>query len=97
MEAEISYDLVMNDNMSFIEGMYRLPNREWQVVIVYRKEVEKVEIVPQIWQSGATGVVIYFPMTGLPINQTNVQYYLSNTTGVTKWIEVCGPDSMKLR
>lgn len=32
--AEISYDLVMDDDMSFVEGTYRLPGGDWQVVIV---------------------------------------------------------------
>lgn len=31
MKAEISFDLKMEDNMSFVEGTYRLEGGEWQV------------------------------------------------------------------
>jgi hypothetical protein len=34
MRAEISYDLVMDDDMWFVDGTKRLPGRDWQVVIV---------------------------------------------------------------
>ena len=34
MHAEISYDLVMDDDMSFVEGTYRLLGGDWQVVPV---------------------------------------------------------------
>jgi hypothetical protein len=27
--AEISYDLVMDEDMAFVEGSYRLPGNEW--------------------------------------------------------------------
>ena len=33
MKAEITYDLVMDDNMNFVEGCYRLHGGEWQVFI----------------------------------------------------------------
>ena len=29
MRAEISYDLVMDDDMEFVEGTYRLPGGDW--------------------------------------------------------------------
>jgi hypothetical protein len=32
MQAEISYDLVMDYEMAFVEGTYRLPARDWQVL-----------------------------------------------------------------
>ena len=36
MRAQISFDLVMEDSMSFVEGTYRLPGRDWQVFIFGR-------------------------------------------------------------
>jgi hypothetical protein len=34
MRAEISYDLVVGDDMEFVEGTYRLLGGDWKVVIV---------------------------------------------------------------
>ena len=31
--AQISFDLVMGEAMSFVEGTYRLPGRAWEVFI----------------------------------------------------------------
>ena len=33
MKAEITFDLVMDDDMPFVEGCYRLPDGPWQVFI----------------------------------------------------------------
>jgi len=41
MHAEISYDLVMDSDMEFVEGTYRLPGEDWQVVIVSRHDVKE--------------------------------------------------------
>jgi hypothetical protein len=34
MKGEISYDLVMENDMSFVEGTYRIENGEWRVFIL---------------------------------------------------------------
>lgn len=49
MRAEISYDLVMDDDMAFVEGTHRLPGGDWQVVIVSApdRDVPAPEVVPQ--------------------------------------------------
>jgi hypothetical protein len=47
MRAEISYDLVMNDDMEFVEGTYRLPNEDWQVLIVSKRDVPEPIVVPK--------------------------------------------------
>ena len=59
--AEISYDLVMEEDMAFVEGSYRLPGEDWQVVIVSRYDGAEPQVVPQKWASGASGVVVWFP------------------------------------
>jgi hypothetical protein len=96
MRAEISYDLIMDDDMSFVEGTYRLPGGDWQVVIVSRRDVAEPQIVPQRWESGVSGVVVRFPRTGR-LNRETVERLLSAALGVSEWVEVRGPDSMRLR
>ncbi len=96
MRAAISYDLVMDDNMSFVEGSYRLPGGNWQVVIVSRKDVVAPEVVATSWMSGVTGVFVRFPYD-LPLNSGAAEQVLSAAFGVTEWMRVRGPDSMQLR
>jgi hypothetical protein len=96
MRAEISYDLIMDENMPFVEGTYRLDGAEWQVVIVSRCDVSEPQVVPQRWQSGVSGVFIRFPRDG-QLNREAVEQVLCGVLGVTEWFEVRGPDSMQLR
>jgi hypothetical protein len=98
MRAEISYDLVMNDDMSFVEGTYRLPGGEWQVVIVsaFDRDVSAPQVVPQQWESGVSGVYVRVPRTE-QINAMTVERILSEALGVTAWERVRGPDSLQLR
>jgi hypothetical protein len=92
MRAEISYDLVMDDDMSFVEGTYRLADGVWRVVIVSRCDVTE----PQEWESGVSGVLIRFPRAGR-LNRAVDKQVLSAALGVSEWVEVRGPDSMQLR
>ena len=96
LEAEISYDLVMEDDMEFVEGSYRLPGRAWQVVIVSRHEVVEPEAVPQQWESGVSGMVVRLPQS-VRLDRAAVERVLSAALGVWKWVVVSGPDSMQLR
>jgi hypothetical protein len=96
MHAEISYDLVMDDDMEFVEGAYRLPGSDWQVCIVSRFDVPAPEVRPSRWESGVTGLVIRFPRAAR-LNREAVERVLSATLGVSEWVEVRGPDSMRLR
>ena len=98
MRAEISYDLVMEDGMEFVEGTYRLAGGDWQVVIVsaFDRNVPRPQVVPQRWASGVSGVLIRMPRDER-INAQSVERVLSGAFGVTKWVRVRGPDSIGLR
>jgi hypothetical protein len=94
--AEISFDLVMEENMSFVEGTYCLPGCPWQVFIFSRRAIQQPEVRPSVWDSGVSGVVVRFPKLGV-LNKETVKEILSQSLGVTNWDEVRGPDSMQLR
>ncbi len=98
MRGEISYDLVMEDDMEFVEGTYRLPGGAWQVVIfsAFERDVPEPEAVPQVWNSGATGLFVRFPRHE-QINKEAVERVLSAALGVSEWVRVRGPDSMQIR
>jgi hypothetical protein len=96
MQAEISYDLVMDDEMPFVEGTYRLPGYEWQVVIFSRRPVAIPEIESTTWASGVSGIFVRFPEDA-PLNRSVVEQLLGDRFGVEEWIEVHGPDSIQIR
>jgi hypothetical protein len=93
--GEISYDLVMDD-MDFVEGVFRLPGGEWQVVIVSKGPVTTPEVRPDRWESGAAGFVVTYPEGDL-LDKMAVEDVLGRAAGVSRWVEVRGPDSMSLR
>jgi hypothetical protein len=94
--AEISYDLVMEPKMSFVEGTYRLPGHDWQVFIFSHGDVKDLQVSHGKWSSGVTGVHITFPRVRT-MNQAKVERILSAALGVELWRQVRGPDSMQLR
>jgi hypothetical protein len=96
MRAEISYDLVMESDMAFVEGTYRMPGADWQVVIVTRCDVSEPVVTPQVWDSGTTGVEIRFPRPA-KLDRIAVEQTLSSALGISEWVAVRGPNSMQLR
>jgi hypothetical protein len=96
VKAEISYDLVMEEDMDFVEGTFRLPGGEWQVVIVSKGSVPSPEVKPTTWASGVSGVFVTFP-DELNLDKSAVEDLLGRAFGVSQWDEVRGPDSMQLR
>jgi hypothetical protein len=97
MKAEITFDLVMTEDMPFVEGCYRLDGGEWQVFTFTHSTGERVKVKTKVvWRSGVTGLNAFLPEDS-KINKSVVLDVLSETLGVTEWIEVRGPDSIKLR
>lgn len=95
MTGEISYDLVMDDDMSFVEGTFRSPGGPWQVIIVSKGNGPNVEVQPSVWESGVGGLVINVPRK-IRLNRAVVEAELARTVGVEGWVQVVGPDSMTL-
>jgi hypothetical protein len=96
MIAEISYDLIMEDNMSFVEGCYRLPGHDWEVFTTIRTEDEKFGYKFVSWSSGVTGINIFVPRE-ITLNTTRIEQMLSKILDVDRWIVVRGPDSIVIR
>ena len=96
MMAEISYDLVMEDCMSFVEGTFRLSDGEWQVFIFSPADVPEPIVKSGRWDSGVRGVFIRFPRSR-GLNRKVVEELLSRELNVDEWTMVRGPDSLQLR
>jgi hypothetical protein len=97
MASEISYDLIMENDMRFVEGTYRLQDGEWKVFI-FIKESELTGVVAKNskWSSGVSGIVIRVPPSYC-LNKQSVETLLSECLNVSAWIEVKGPDSLQIR
>jgi hypothetical protein len=95
--GQISYDLVMEEDMRFVEGTYRLPGGEWQVFIFSRfEDVGEPVVRHGQWDSGVTGIFVRFPKSGR-LGKAEVEQVLAAAAGVDGWTEMRGPDSMLLR
>jgi hypothetical protein len=98
VKGEITFDLVMHDDMYFVEGCYRLEGGVWQVVTCFRSGGHR-EVGVRLnvsWASGVTGVNVIVA-DDAKLNREIVLATLSEALGVTEWKEVRGPDSMQLR
>jgi hypothetical protein len=97
MKAEVSFDLIMKEEMHFVEGTFRLPGGDWQVFIFMRRDLDQPEIdANAAWESGVKGIEVLYPRNK-PLGKRDVLQILSEQLGVNEWQEVKGPDSMNLR
>jgi hypothetical protein len=95
-QPEISFDVIMNDDMPFVEGTYRLPGRFWQVLIMAHEDVPALQVKSSTWPSGITGLVFTVPAT-VKIDRQFVFRTMAEACSCDGWLEAKGPDSMVLR
>ena len=99
VKGEVTFDLVMEDEMSFVEGCCRLEDDIW-CVFMFRKSRNGIEEVGVrknlVWDSGVTGLNIIVS-DDTTLNKSTVLRALAGALDVTEWAEVRGPDSMNLR
>jgi hypothetical protein len=98
VKGEITFDLVMDDDMYFVEGCYRLEDGIWHVFTCFRSGgYRQIGVRCGVtWDSGVTGVNVIVA-DDAKLNREIVLATLSEALGVTEWKEVRGPDSMQLR
>ena len=87
----------MHEDMSFVEGTYRLDSSVWRVFTCFRARGHwSVGVKHVSWNSGVAGVNVAVADDAI-LNKQVVLQALSDALGVTQWSEVQGPDSMVLR
>jgi hypothetical protein len=59
--GDISYDLLMEDDMAFTEGSYRIGGCDWCVVIISKRPIDEPSWKPCTWDSGVSGIVVLTP------------------------------------
>jgi hypothetical protein len=97
-QGEISFDLVMTDDMAFVEGSYRLDGGAWEVFTFrHAREMERPRILNDVvWPSGVAGINVVVA-NDIQLNKSFVLKTMTDSFGIAEWIEVRGPDSMQLR
>jgi hypothetical protein len=100
-EGEISYDLVMEDDMDFVEGTCRVPEAAgaaaaWQVFVFTKSDVSSSQVVRSRFTSGTSGLLVRVPAS-TRLDCRIIEEALSDLLGVVRWRRVTGPDSMSLR
>ena len=95
-DAEISYDLVMEGDMAFVEGTYRIGGCDWCVVIISKHPIDEPAWKSCTWGSGVSGIVVQVPER-MRLNAASAEGLLSDIHGVGVGTRVKGPDSMQLR
>ena len=95
--GEISYDLVMEEDMAFVEGSYRIGGGgDWQVFIMSKRPIDEPSWKSSTWKSRVSGIVVQVPER-MPLNADSTERLLADILGVGAWERVRGPDSMQLR
>lgn len=101
---EVSVDLLLDQEIEFMEGCYRLPGLFWQVVVFLQDGVPEIQYQTQTWEKpthfelATTGVAIRIPQR----ERLHLDVMLRALRLVFGWREdewtiVQGPDSMVLR
>jgi len=103
MSGEISFDTIFSEEgVHHIEGCYRVNGESWKVFyFTHRFNGQWWQDLPVIrkdvvWPSGISGVDVVYPMDKI-LNKETVSRVLSDVLGVSKWVEVRGPDSLQLK
>ncbi len=100
--AEVSFDLVFEEGMDWMEGSYRLPGEFWKVVIFQKNDVPDIRHRPQIWRKPTRweevtdGIVFELPRDAC-VDREYLLRAMSLAFGYNDWTGVRGPDSMALR
>ncbi len=96
MRPEFSFDVIVDDDMNWVEGTYRLPGKFWEVMLFGKQDVPTLQYRTGQWPSNIAGTVFDVPREA-KLNRQYIQQALAAAFGIDSWVEVQGPDSMVLR
>ncbi|MCY0986607.1 hypothetical protein OV203_05720 [Nannocystis sp. ILAH1] len=95
--AEISFDVVVDDDSWIVEGCLRLPGETWRTF-----HAEKEFYLPEAclrtfdWENGIRGLALKMPGEA-PMNKAALAQAFASLLGVEQIVEAPGPDSMMMR
>ena len=96
-DYQVSSDLVLDDDMGFFEGTFRIPNAFWGLVLVHKSaDIQEQVINKYQWPNGLTTIEGDVPKNR-PLNLDRIIEILKSFYSDSDWQLVNGPDSMILR
>jgi hypothetical protein len=95
-KGQISFDLIMEDDMDFVEGCYCDTGEAAKVFVITKASCETPVFRAVQWPSGVTGVNIYVPHAQV-LDRSSSLRLMTCFTGIADWQVVFGPDSITLR
>lgn len=99
---EVSFDIVMEEDMRDVEGTFRLPGEFWRVMVFRKWSVSVLQWTQRIWpntnpwRDSIDGLDFHVPESDT-LDRAYVLRALSQALNVEEWTEVRGPDSIVLR
>lgn len=96
VQHELSFDSAPGDDMTSIEGCYRLPGAFWHVFTFTKSDASEFRHRSGEWGNGIEGVEFEVP-EALTLDHDFVIKSLETLIGEGPWRVVQGPDSMILR
>ncbi|MGP0068841.1 MAG: hypothetical protein ACLQGP_35230 [Isosphaeraceae bacterium] len=95
---DISFDTVLEEDNSIVEGCIRVPGRFWQIFYFSKKDVPELRHHFVMWPSGIASIEFDVPRDAL-LGKDYMIRALSNVfdTRPESWSNIYGPDSMILR
>jgi len=95
--AEISYDVVVDDDSTIVEGCVRLPGETWRTFHASKEdELAEARFWTFDWENGIGGMALELP-AGVTMNKAALEQAFASFLGVEQIVEAPGPDSMMMR
>ncbi len=98
---EISFDTGLGDDMTTVEGSYRIPGEFWQIFLFMKSDprgrpVAELRHHFGTWPSGMTGIEFSVPEEDL-LDRDYVLRAFARVFGTEDWVVVRGPDSVLMK
>ncbi|MCY1054623.1 hypothetical protein [Nannocystis sp. SCPEA4] len=95
--AEISYDVVVDDDSQIVEGCVRLPGETWRTFHASKEDnLAEPRFWTFDWENGIRGMALEMPAS-TTMNKAALQQAFASFLGVEQIVEAPGPDSMMMR
>ncbi|MBZ5709921.1 hypothetical protein [Nannocystis pusilla] len=95
--AEISYDVVVDDDSRIVEGCVRLPGETWRTFHASKEDdLTEPRFWTFDWENGILGMALELP-AATTMNKAALQQAFASFLGVEQIVEAPGPDSMMMR
>jgi hypothetical protein len=93
---EFSFDIIMEDDMVWVEGTYRLPGIFWEAMVFGKIDVPELRFKRGKTYGDVPGIWFDVPRDA-QLNRQYIVQALATAFQIGGWVEVAGPDSTVFR